>query len=219
MKERLLQLIEALNMTNKDFATTIGIQASTISHIKSGRSDVSADIIRRIGETLKTVNLKWFLLGEGEMFISAHSSPVGAEGAKLSSEAHQDSFQGELFQTNEDYPLVGHPSSQGQSVTSLGAFPQADQVKKFDHSTGHTDGPGSVRGSETNSVQASGLGSSSSEENERLRSKLEELKGEIKRLTTENSGLKEGNERFEEAKKIKRIIVYYKDNSYTEFVQ
>lgn len=207
-------------MTNKDFATTIGIQASTISHIKSGRSDVSADIIRRIGETLKTVNLKWFLLGEGEMFISDHSSPVGAEGSKLSSEAHQDAFQGELFQSNEeDYPLEGNPSSQGQGVTSLGTFPQANQIKKLDRRAGHMDGHGFVPGSEANSVQASGLGSSSSEEHERLRSKLEELKGEIKRLTTENSGLKEGNARFEEAKKIKRIIVYYKDNSYTEFVQ
>ena len=67
MKDRLFQLIESLNLSNVQFADSIGIERSTLSHIKTERSKPSLELVHKIVKQYPEVSLEWLILGEGSM--------------------------------------------------------------------------------------------------------------------------------------------------------
>lgn len=68
MKDRILQLLEEKAMTLAAFADEIGVERSTMSHIKSGRSNPSLDVALKILERFPEVSTDWLILGKGSMF-------------------------------------------------------------------------------------------------------------------------------------------------------
>ncbi len=70
MRERLLELMNQLNMSPTQFATAIGASRTTIQHIMSGRNEPSLKIITSIYETFPSVDIKWLLKGEGAAFTN-----------------------------------------------------------------------------------------------------------------------------------------------------
>ncbi|HRI59584.1 MAG TPA: helix-turn-helix transcriptional regulator [Saprospiraceae bacterium] len=66
---RLQKLIKALNLKQTTFAQSLGIKQPNISRMISGQNKISAEVLNRISNTHKTVNLHWLLTGEGEMFL------------------------------------------------------------------------------------------------------------------------------------------------------
>ena len=48
MKDRLFQLMDALEITPNAFAETLKIERSTLSHIKSERSKPSLELVRKV---------------------------------------------------------------------------------------------------------------------------------------------------------------------------
>lgn len=68
MKDRILQLLEEKAMTLATFADEIGVERSTMSHIKSGRSNPSLDVALKILERFPEVSTDWLILGKGSMF-------------------------------------------------------------------------------------------------------------------------------------------------------
>ena len=67
MKERILQLMQEEALTNAEFAKKIGISASTLSHITTGRNETSLRVALLIHKAYPSINLDWLLYGEGEM--------------------------------------------------------------------------------------------------------------------------------------------------------
>lgn len=55
-------------MTLAAFADEIGVERSTMSHIKSGRSNPSLDVALKILERFPEVSTDWLILGKGSMF-------------------------------------------------------------------------------------------------------------------------------------------------------
>ena len=70
MRERLLELMNQLNMSPTQFASAIGASRTTIQHIMSGRNEPSLKIITSIYETFPSVDIKWLLKGEGAAFTN-----------------------------------------------------------------------------------------------------------------------------------------------------
>ena len=68
MKDRIFQLLEEKAMTLAAFADEIGVERSTMSHIKSGRSNPSLDVALKILERFPEVSTDWLILGKGSMF-------------------------------------------------------------------------------------------------------------------------------------------------------
>lgn len=68
MKTRILQLLDEKQMTLAAFADEIGVERSTMSHIKSGRSNPSLDVAQKILERFPEVSTDWLILGKGDMF-------------------------------------------------------------------------------------------------------------------------------------------------------
>ena len=68
MKERLLEFLKQENKSSAQFAEEIGVQASGISHILSGRNNPSLDFVLKMLEKYKFLSTDWLLFGKGSMY-------------------------------------------------------------------------------------------------------------------------------------------------------
>ena len=68
MKERLLEFLKVENKSSAQLAEEIGVQASGISHILSGRNNPSLDFVLKMLEKYQFLSTDWFLFGKGSMF-------------------------------------------------------------------------------------------------------------------------------------------------------
>ena len=70
MIDRLLKLLEFLEVTPSEFADQIEVQRSSISHIFSGRNKPSLDFVMKIKQTYPNINTDWLIFGIDEMIFS-----------------------------------------------------------------------------------------------------------------------------------------------------
>jgi transcriptional regulator with XRE-family HTH domain len=71
MKERLLEFLKRENKSSAQLAEEIGVQASGISHILSGRNNPSLDFVMKMLEKYQFLSTEWLLFGKGSMYIEA----------------------------------------------------------------------------------------------------------------------------------------------------
>ena len=76
MKEKIEHILRAKNMTAAEFAECLGIQASGLSHILSGRNNPSLDFVLKLKNSFPEYNLDWLLLGVGPMTGYAEPHPI-----------------------------------------------------------------------------------------------------------------------------------------------
>lgn len=97
MKDRIIKIIREEGFTSTKFAEEIGVQASSISHILSGRNNPSLDFIVKIIERFRGINPEWLLTGKGEMYKS-----VGKETTPIEKKSYSTSTP-DLFSTNNAF--------------------------------------------------------------------------------------------------------------------
>ena len=68
MKERLLEFLKTENKSSAQLAEEIGVQASGISHILSGRNNPSLDFVLKMLEKYQFLSTDWLLFGKGSMY-------------------------------------------------------------------------------------------------------------------------------------------------------
>ena len=73
MKEKLEILCTKYNLTASSLAKALGVEASAISHIRSGRNKPSYDFVVKILRAFPDVNPDWLLL-DGEEFLRSGAS-------------------------------------------------------------------------------------------------------------------------------------------------
>ena len=119
MKERLLEFLRAENKSSAQFAEEIGVQASGISHIISGRNNPSLDFILKMLEKYQFLSTDWLLFGKGSMYKDNKMQNLFNDGVfsdnnadaqtliseKVKQEANKPEF--ELSQNEEDDALEG----------------------------------------------------------------------------------------------------------------
>lgn len=78
MNSRLLQFLNAENITQAQFADSIGVARASISHIISGRNKPSYEFISAMMKQYPQLNPEWLILGKGRMYndSSRQSSTV-----------------------------------------------------------------------------------------------------------------------------------------------
>ncbi len=67
-KSRLTELREILQLSQKDFATSIGVSQGALSQLESGKSKLSLDTIQKISEAFKA-DCNWLVNGKGGIFL------------------------------------------------------------------------------------------------------------------------------------------------------
>jgi transcriptional regulator with XRE-family HTH domain len=68
MKDRLLEFLKTENKSSAQLAEEIGVQASGISHILSGRNNPSLDFVLKMLEKYRFLSTDWLLFGKGSMY-------------------------------------------------------------------------------------------------------------------------------------------------------
>lgn len=78
MNSRLLQFLNAENITQAQFADSIGVARASISHIISGRNKPSYEFISAMMRQYPQLNPEWLILGKGRMYNDSprQSSPA-----------------------------------------------------------------------------------------------------------------------------------------------
>lgn len=62
---RLQKLLDYYDLSASSFATKIGVQRSSISHILSGRNKPSLDFVMKLLHTFNDVSIEWLIDGKG----------------------------------------------------------------------------------------------------------------------------------------------------------
>ena len=122
MKEKLDFLCEKYNLSASSLAKTLGVEASAISHIRSGRNKPSYDFVVKILRAFPDVNPDWLLL-DGDVPLRGATST-----APLSSNLDAD-FDAPLFKEveniktsesssikkNEEFDIFNSPTRGGKT--------------------------------------------------------------------------------------------------------
>ena len=96
MNRRLQQFLAAENISQSQFADTIGVARASISHILAGRNKPGFDFIERTAHHYPDLNLDWLITGRGRMYSNAKSAP---EAPAAPIPPLSDPAQGSLFDT------------------------------------------------------------------------------------------------------------------------
>ena len=68
MNRRLLQFLQAQNITQTQFADTLSVARGSVSHILAGRNKPGYDFLESLMLHYPTLNLEWLLTGKGKMY-------------------------------------------------------------------------------------------------------------------------------------------------------
>ena len=76
MNTRLEQFLAAENISQAEFADTIGVARASVSHIIAGRNKPSFDFITGMMQRYPKLNMEWLLVGKGKMYKDPQVSPA-----------------------------------------------------------------------------------------------------------------------------------------------
>lgn len=68
MNTRLQQFLSAENISQSQFADTIGVARASVSHILAGRNKPGFDFLVGMSQHYPSLNLEWLLTGKGRMY-------------------------------------------------------------------------------------------------------------------------------------------------------
>lgn len=74
MNTRLTQFLSAENITQSQFADTLGVARASISHIMAGRNKPGYEFITSLIKCYPNLNIEWLLLGKGKMYKTTEVS-------------------------------------------------------------------------------------------------------------------------------------------------
>lgn len=122
MNSRLSQFLSAENLTQAQFADTIGVSRSNISHIMSGRNKPSYEIIAAMMEHYPALNYEWLILGKGRMYQSnpkaASAAPAVTMGVDTSDLLFPEEFAGEGGGASKNENPANAPGTAAGSIAA-----------------------------------------------------------------------------------------------------
>lgn len=81
MKERIYQIMQSENLTQREFAQALGISPSSLSSIFNGHTSPTNYTVQAIHKKFPSINVAWLMFGEGDMFVQAGSPDADQSGA------------------------------------------------------------------------------------------------------------------------------------------
>lgn len=82
MNRRLLQFLQAENITQAQLADTLSVARGSVSHILAGRNKPGYDFMESLLLHYPALNLDWLLTGRGKMYRTDESSE-GSDSAQM----------------------------------------------------------------------------------------------------------------------------------------
>ena len=105
MINRINLILQAKNITAKQFAEEIGIQPSGMSHIMGGRNNPSLEFVSKVIRRYPEIDANWLLLGKGEMYMGTKNEESKMKNEVMRSEPTLFSEPDPLPAPEEKAPL------------------------------------------------------------------------------------------------------------------
>ena len=86
MNKRLQQFLAAENISQAQFAETLGVARASVSHILSGRNKPSFEFLEKMMTAYPDINPEWLILGKGRPYKSGRPEPEPVEKTDLFTE-------------------------------------------------------------------------------------------------------------------------------------
>ena len=102
--DRIRLIMKSQNLSASEFADTIGIKRSNLSHVLSGRNKPSLDFLAKIIESFPKVNASWLITGEARE--GTFNENTNSSAKKLSPQLEEKSTQKATVQQSSDRELV-----------------------------------------------------------------------------------------------------------------
>lgn len=74
MNKRLQQFLSAENISQTQFADSIGVAKASVSHILAGRNKPGFDFLEGISKRYPNLSLEWLISGRGRMYKSPENA-------------------------------------------------------------------------------------------------------------------------------------------------
>lgn len=103
MKERLLEFLKNENKSSAQLAEEIGVQASGISHILSGRNNASLDFVLKMLEKYQFLSTDWLLFGKGSMYKDVKMQNLFDDNSAIFSEGNEKQVKNEPVKRELEY--------------------------------------------------------------------------------------------------------------------
>lgn len=124
MKDRIHAVMTRMGLSQKDFAEKLGMTAGSISGIFNGRTNPTINHVIAVHNAFPTINEKWLLFGEGEMFVGApaETSPVDEPMDLLDDDQSEEDLGG-FFSQPAKNPTQTPQQSFGSQMSAASAVP------------------------------------------------------------------------------------------------
>jgi len=129
MKDRIQAFLQNENKSYAQFAEEIGVQASGISHILSGRNNPSLDFVIKMLHRYTSLSAEWLLFGRGPMYSSVsqptlfgEEMPQGVLEEETGNELTGTAEEGSETSESSGMALqdeTAHPDSPGMSTRRI----------------------------------------------------------------------------------------------------
>lgn len=115
MKNRILQIMQVQHMNQQAFSNLTGISTATLSNILNGKTNPTMGQVSALMKTFPTLDSRWLLFGEGEMFVSDRASSQDPD-------ANNNSSQGTFTQqgTTDKMAERNNATNQPADLFSVG---------------------------------------------------------------------------------------------------
>ena len=114
MNKRLQQFLAAENISQAQFADTIGVARASISHILAGRNKPGFDFIESTARHFPALNLEWLITGRGRMYNGAKTAPDAPASTIFPSNAASEESFFEEPEYRPENPVL--PSSAAKNI-------------------------------------------------------------------------------------------------------
>ena len=74
MKDRIREIMESQHMTQKVFASFIGLSEGSLSGIYSGRTRPTLNVVELIKDKIPAISTDWLMFGKGKMYVTDSES-------------------------------------------------------------------------------------------------------------------------------------------------
>lgn len=220
MKDRVLKIIDDLKLTTSEFALRVGAQPAQISHIKTGRNQVTLDIVTKILKAYPNIDSDWLLFGKGNMYkntsettenqpSTSKKQPIQLEMADLfdsvPNNSPNENKENELIQTHENNgnnsSVSTDPVEENKSSEKENSSEQSSTIEIS--ITQPTTSNLTDKGSDVNDVTTNKVDNTENKTSNQNTDK----KDEDSHLTNEKPH-----------PYVKKIVVFYSDKTYDEFL-
>lgn len=115
MKNRIQQLMQVQHMNQQAFSNFTGISTATLSNILNGKTNPTMGQVSALMKTFPTLDSRWLLFGEGEMFVSDRATSKNPDAAA-------DGNQGSIGQQGTTDKMAEHtnPANHPVDLFSVG---------------------------------------------------------------------------------------------------